>query len=132
MATTRGFKFCAVPGCPSMAAPGRSCCAKHQAERQKRIDQHRGTAAERGYTSDWQQVQARQLEAMPTCERCGARATLVHHRVAISKGGARLDSANLESLCASCHATAHPERWQGMHAAREGRRVYPKRGKSDR
>lgn len=115
MATTRGFKFCAVPGCPAMAAPGRSCCPKHQAERQARIDQHRGTAASRGYASDWQRAQAKQLEAQPHCERCGAKATLVHHRTPIRKGGSRLDPANLESLCAACHAKAHPERWRGLH-----------------
>lgn len=121
MATTRGFKFCSVPGCPSMAAPGRSCCAKHQAERQQRIDQQRGSAAARGYDSAWQRVQAEKLEAAPWCERCGSKATLVHHRTPIRQGGARLDPANLESLCACCHAAAHPERWEGLHSKREGR-----------
>ena len=46
------------------------------------------------------------------CGRCKAEgftvaAALAHHRVAVTKGGAKLDPANLEALCFDCHEKEH-------------------------
>lgn len=47
------------------------------------------------------------LVAKPLCERCGALAMHVHHRIAISAGGHPYDFGNLEALCIPCHYQAH-------------------------
>ena len=42
------------------------------------------------------------------CERCGGAGRLeVHHKVAIAKGGAAYDLANLEVVCRRCHFRQH-------------------------
>jgi 5-methylcytosine-specific restriction endonuclease McrA len=40
---------------------------------------------------------------------CGARATRVHHVVALIDGGTD-DMTNLRSVCVTCHGHAHPGR----------------------
>lgn len=106
----RPLKFCSVPGCPSMAKPGRSRCDKHEAEAFARTDAERPSAAVRGYDETWRRVRAEKLRLDPACELCGGRADTVHHRVPIREGGARLDLDNLVSLCRACHSRVHPEK----------------------
>jgi hypothetical protein len=55
-----------------------------------------------GYDRAWQKARAAQLMREARC-RCGSPAREVHHRIPLYKGGARLDPANLESLCPDCH-----------------------------
>jgi 5-methylcytosine-specific restriction protein A len=60
----------------------------------------------------WRKLRAQKLDAEPRCEPCLAKgrlsqATTVHHRVPISKGGAKYDPANLQSVCDECHDQAH-------------------------
>ena len=48
------------------------------------------------------------LEQCPLCEECQRRgittlAQVVDHIVPINRGGAKLDMANLQSLCYPCH-----------------------------
>jgi len=41
----------------------------------------------------------------PICEHCGvAPSRMVDHIVPLRAGGARLDLANLQALCLTCHA----------------------------
>ena len=68
----------------------------------------RPNAGERGYDARWQQNRNLFLIHNPLCADCKVRgrteiASEVHHIVALSKGGARLDSRNLMSLCKTCH-----------------------------
>jgi len=78
--------------------------------RAPRAPDERGSAASRGYDARWRRVRLMKLAADPLCEmhrRAGAvvPATLVDHIVPIAEGGARLDMANLQSLCRNCHAS---------------------------
>ena len=42
------------------------------------------------------------------CQRCGRSGRLeVHHKVKVSKGGAKYDPANLEVICRACHFDEH-------------------------
>ncbi|WP_210185442.1 HNH endonuclease [Devosia enhydra] len=75
--------------------------------RHARADAKRPNAAARGYDREWGQLRADFLRVYPGCKRCGGPATLVDHIVPIRVAPhRRLDPANLQSLCASCHSGA--------------------------
>lgn len=64
--------------------------------------------------------------ALYRCERCGAPATMVHHKIPISDDTETvpeitLDPANLEALCDHCHQMEH----HGASPTREGLRFGP-------
>lgn len=63
------------------------------------------STAQRGYGADWQVLRAEHLRAHPWCVRCGKRGTHVDH-VQPHKGdeGKRMDKANLQTQCHSCHS----------------------------
>jgi 5-methylcytosine-specific restriction protein A len=73
-------------------------------------DHHmRGSAAKRGYDRTWQKLRAWFLASNPICVHCqqaGILTAAVHvdHIQPINQGGARLDQANLQALCAGCHS----------------------------
>jgi 5-methylcytosine-specific restriction endonuclease McrA len=58
----------------------------------------------------WQRLRAQHLKRHPLCVRCHAKgkvtlATEVHHIVkCMDEPSLQMDPANLESLCAPCHA----------------------------
>jgi 5-methylcytosine-specific restriction endonuclease McrA len=62
------------------------------------------------YSGWWTTIRQRQLTAVPKCERCGALATEVHHRIPVSQGGPRYLFSNLESICGPCHRAHHGHR----------------------
>lgn len=85
----------------------------------RRIDQDRGTPAQRGYDESWAERARRFLKSYPICCRCGKDATVVNHRirrtllVAMKVPDPDADRY-LEPMCASCHGrfTAENEgRW---------------------
>lgn len=56
----------------------------------------------------WRKLRNLKLEQSPLCEECQRRgittlAQVVDHIVPINRGGAKLDIANLQSLCHPCH-----------------------------
>lgn len=56
----------------------------------------------------WRKARLAVLRVRPFCVECLKKgrytpATVVDHIVPINKGGARLDPANLQPLCSSCH-----------------------------
>lgn len=56
----------------------------------------------------WRELRALKIEQSPLCEECQRKgittlAQVVDHIVPISKGGAKLDIENLQSLCNPCH-----------------------------
>ena len=70
----------------------------------------RGFDAEVGFyqSRQWRTVRAAYLREHPLCGACGAKGLLVAARVVdhvlpIKDGGARFDTANLQSLCVPCH-----------------------------
>jgi 5-methylcytosine-specific restriction endonuclease McrA len=75
-------------------------------EQAKRIETTYGSARSRGYDGDWVALRKEMLGRFPSCA-CGRPATIVHHVTPIKSGGARLDSANCETVCASCHQKRH-------------------------
>jgi len=98
---------CRHPGCGELT-DGRYCL-KHKAD----YDALRGSANQRGYGADWQRVRSLVIRAHPFCRQCGMPATEVDHIIAIRDGGARLDPANLQSLCHSCHMQKTADRRGG-------------------
>lgn len=60
----------------------------------------------RGYGHLHRKIRARQLQRHPVCATlgCGQAATDVDHVQRISEGGAKYDTANLQSLCHACHS----------------------------
>ena len=73
-----------------------------------KTDDVRGTAAQRGYGSEWRKLRARILERdQGLCQACAKAgrvmvATQVDHVVPKSAGGTD-DPANLASICKPCH-----------------------------
>ena len=70
----------------------------------------RGFDAEVGFyqSRQWRSVRAAFLREHPLCGGCAAKGLLVPARVVdhvrpIKDGGARFDTANLQSLCVPCH-----------------------------
>ena len=59
-------------------------------------------------SSNWRRLRANFLRLHPLCRACADRgqtvvAEVVDHVLPIKDGGARLDTANLQALCVSCH-----------------------------
>ena len=119
----RAMRPCAHRGCAGLTRT--RYCEAHQGDGKKqadeyraKVDERRGNAAERGYDSDWMKLRAWYLARHPMCEDCLAEgnvtvATLVHHVVPISRGGARLDERNLRAMCERHHDVAHADKWKG-------------------
>lgn len=110
------LKHCSIPGCPERSGGGP--CDRHLAAQRRRIDQDRGSSAQRGYGPSWAERSARFLEANPWCG-CGAPATVSNHRIRrkllVAMGVADPDGDEyLEPMCASCHGAftaRHEGRW---------------------
>jgi 5-methylcytosine-specific restriction protein A len=108
--------FCRHPGCNRLT--DKRLCDIHQAEEDKRYDEQRGSAAERGYDHHWKRFRLRYLAKHPLCVRCEEQgrltpATLIHHVVPLKDGGAKYDESNLMALCNSCHEDIEgPARWK--------------------
>lgn len=95
---------CTTPGCPALVR-GRAKCDRHQVEREQR----RGTAASRGYGSQWQKYRKGFLAQHPLCGLCQAEgrveaATVVDH-IKDHKGDQGLfwDPNNHRPLCKPHH-----------------------------
>lgn len=100
---------CSYPGCPELTEPGQRFCNKHKKQEQKRYDQERGTAAQRGYNARWRRARKRFLAANPLCVECKKEgrltpATVVDHIIP-HKGDMKLfwDERNWQALCKRCH-----------------------------
>lgn len=67
------------------------------------------------HTHSWQHVREEYLKKHPKCERCGKKATEVHHKTPIRKyrdlkiQGDTFDEDNLEACCKKCHKKAARE-----------------------
>lgn len=92
----------------------------------KRTWDHGGKSRhQRGYGRQHQKLRAILLAQEPLCRPCAENgrttaATIADHVVALSKGGAAHDMANLQPICASCH--------QDKCNADKGHRVKPRTG----
>ena len=102
---------CRQQGCRNLAEKGSCYCREHQLEQNRNYNRYeRDPETQAFYTSkEWRSVRRYQLEHFPLCAECLKEgrytpATLVDHIKPIREGGARLDMANLQSLCWSCHS----------------------------
>jgi 5-methylcytosine-specific restriction protein A len=81
----------------------------HKPARSRNPVELRDNAQSRGYDVVWQRARLAYLAHNPLCEECSRHgvtelANEVDHIVPLSKGGARLDPSNLQSLCKPCHS----------------------------
>jgi 5-methylcytosine-specific restriction protein A len=99
-------KFCRKPGCTNLTDTG--FCSDHK-EQASINDRQRGTAAQRGYDSQWRKARVYFLIKHPLCVHCekegtiGA-ATVVDH-IKPHKGNKVLfwDRKNWQGLCETHH-----------------------------
>ena len=117
------LRFCTWPGCNELGR-GTYCEAHQKAADEKRAgdkaryQRGREKTAAQGYDGNWQKARLAYLSRHPLCERCEQAgvicpAILVHHRLAIRDGGARLDAGNMMALCNDCHEAIHKtDRWK--------------------
>lgn len=96
-------RVCTEPGCPTLIEAGRSRCTDHERAR----DKARGTAAERGYGSDYEAAKREPDYANATrCTRCGEAFTpdnpkTAGHIKAIRKHGP--NNAGITPQCRRCN-----------------------------
>jgi 5-methylcytosine-specific restriction protein A len=109
---TRSSKPCKAPLCPALVKGNRYCTAHADQERSRarRHDEWRGTAASRGYDSDWVKVRTAALKRDHyLCQHCMKDCLLteakdVDHIVPVRTAPElRLNINNTQSLCRSCH-----------------------------
>jgi 5-methylcytosine-specific restriction endonuclease McrA len=98
---TAAGKVCCVPGCPTRIPSTKSRCKAHGGNKR--------TGKPRPTTSAWRKLRTQVLaRASWRCERCGAPATEVHHRVPVARSGKEIVPLNeLEALCGWCHRSEH-------------------------
>jgi 5-methylcytosine-specific restriction endonuclease McrA len=103
------------PKCKGLVRRGEACsvCGKKGRIPGWRNDRTRPTRTERGYGHDWTRARAAKLRQDPLCEPCERAgrtelAVTVHHKIPFDgpEDPLRLDWANLESHCRSCHKAA--------------------------
>lgn len=99
------IRLCSVSTC-SREVHHKGRCAEHFREREQRW-RPGGYATYR--SKRWRMLARRVKFEQPLCpglpgEECGAIATEVDHIVAMAAGGQPFARANLQALCASCHA----------------------------
>ena len=104
-------KICKAPGCTRLCDRDHMYCIEHQSL-EARDRERRGmyqTAAhgrwDEMYNSPkWRTLRAEKLRQCPQCEKCGDKATEVHH-VLPHNGNwdLFLDTDNLMSICHACH-----------------------------
>ncbi|QNB48516.1 HNH endonuclease [Thermanaerosceptrum fracticalcis] len=104
---TKSKRPCSWPGCPELTTE--RYCEKHKKQEQRRQDERRGTAAQRGYDARWRKARKRFLSANPLCAECMKQgkivpAIVVDH-IRPHKGDYELfwDESNWQPLCKQCH-----------------------------
>jgi len=111
---------CPTIGCPELTDGGP--CEAHRKQRQRAHDAQRGTAHERGYTSQWARYARQFKQRFPLCGTGPAftidqpspwgclrdgryvAAEHVDHIIPVNHGGEFWDQRNHQALCQSCHS----------------------------
>lgn len=116
---------CNHAGCPELVTTD-AYCPTHRAARQRAYDDRRGSPSARGYDRAWRSFvrwyrfgggldttaddYPERLRARNRCAACGSSEHLeFDHIQPLRQGGARLDAANVQPLCSSCHARKRAE-----------------------
>jgi 5-methylcytosine-specific restriction protein A len=111
---------CRWPGCPEVTRDNSGYCEQHrpQARRQrdKALDEKRGSARRRGYDWRWERFRAWFLRqpGNQICHRClelrgeVVKAEMVHHIEPVrERPDLRLNPSNVVPLCIRCHSEVH-------------------------
>ncbi len=98
---SKPLKPCNSKGCPNLT---RERYCEHHQQLNQNYDEHRGTAAQRGYGARWQKARTYFLSKHPICVRCIDIATVVDH-ITPHKGDMNVfwDRSNWQPLCKPCH-----------------------------
>jgi 5-methylcytosine-specific restriction endonuclease McrA len=109
--------MCNKPGCVGLVRDNVcSVCGPR-----KRPNYMRESSTRRGYNKRWQRfrkraIRNRILAGRTRCDDCGEPFTVrrdrreksldieLHHKIALRKGGAKLDVGNISFICKSCHS----------------------------
>lgn len=104
---TAAPKPCTFPRCSALVASGGRC-----PEHRRVVEQRRGSARQRGYTSAWERARTAWLRLHPlcACDQCAegqlqvTEATVVDHKVP-HRGDMKLfwDRDNWQSMSKPCH-----------------------------
>lgn len=109
---------CTHPGCSALVRDGSGRCEKHKRVERQRLDERRGTAHERGYTSAWQRARAAFLQKHPLCVQCAEvprvnAATVVDHVIPHRLKEA-LDSGDAVRIAAAKALFWDRQNWQPL------------------
>ncbi len=106
----RPRKPCAFSFCPALVESGQRYCDEHRKAEQRKQDEARGSAADRGYDHRWGAYARGYKRRHPLCMECKrqGRITAVycvdHIEPVESKYDPKFwDETNHQSLCESCH-----------------------------
>jgi 5-methylcytosine-specific restriction protein A len=107
MSPMKAMRPCSYPGCPELVKSGK--CERHAKQEQRRQDDRRGSANERGYNYRWQKVRLAYLNRHPLCAECERAGKIVPANVVDHiiphKGNQSLfwNVSNWQPLCKQCH-----------------------------
>ena len=112
---------CRIPGCRELVLARDGYCDAHRRQSHQRYNDERQASGSRVKLYDsaaWKRARIAQLREYPLCHRCLAlgrttEAAVVDHVIPIKRGGAELDSNNLQSLCKPCHNAKTRQEGQG-------------------
>ena len=110
---------CRKPGCNTLTTDRSGYCDEHRSYGEqrrrdffKKLNEQRQSASRRGYGAEWRKLREAKLKANPLCEKCGAPASVVHH-----KDHNQFNDFwdNLESVCRACHEEHHGRKKKSEH-----------------
>lgn len=80
-----------------------ACAAVHDAAKQAKRDELRGTRTERGYDNDWLRLSRAAIKQQPWCSECGSGEDLTaDHVIPLGQGGLS-EKSNVRVLCRRCN-----------------------------
>lgn len=101
---------CRYPGCMAVLSNPGYCDSHRGLVHRDYGRMRRSFDKEVGFyqSSNWRRLRANFLRLHPLCRSCANQgrtvaAVVVDHVLPIKDGGTRLDTANLQALCVSCH-----------------------------
>lgn len=104
-------RACQQVGCPTLTLTTycEDCAAKRlkhaNRELRERVQSDPQMRSDRAFykSPEWRSFAAKVLATSPTCRVCGEPARVVDHIRTLRDGAARLDPANIQTLCDRCH-----------------------------
>ncbi len=100
----RAKRVCRAQGCGNVTESTDGYCEQcNAAGRNASVESRRTKQTDPFYHSpEWRAFRKWWMQCHPLCA-CGKAGDMVDHKVPISRGGAKLDPANAQTMCWSCH-----------------------------